>query len=269
MRIFISSDIEGTNGICTWSETERETYAEYAYFASKMTDEVNAVCLGVNEYAPDAHILVKDAHGGGRNIDHARLPLNVVLNRGFSRHPHSMMNLIDPSFDAAIMTGYHSPGYSGGNPLAHTMSGVYRRVTVNGKLASEFLLNYYTSLYYGVPVVMAAGDKHLMSLVKETDPDVITVDTFTGFGASVTSEHPKKTLEKLKYAAKEAVGRAGELKPAVAGKLPKRFSAEIQFREHPQALKASYYPGARRIDDFTIGYECEDYFDFLRMFHFV
>ena len=42
MKVFISADIEGTNGIADWDETEYEK-PRYAYFAAKMTDEVGAV----------------------------------------------------------------------------------------------------------------------------------------------------------------------------------------------------------------------------------
>ena len=45
-RIFISSDIEGTCGICHWDETELGK-AEYEPFRRQMTAEVAACCEGV------------------------------------------------------------------------------------------------------------------------------------------------------------------------------------------------------------------------------
>ena len=72
MKIFISADIEGTNGIANWDETYYGK-SEYKPFAERMTAEVAAVCEGVNEAALGCEILVKDAHETGRNLDHRRL----------------------------------------------------------------------------------------------------------------------------------------------------------------------------------------------------
>ena len=88
MKVFISADIEGTNGIADWDETEYEK-PRYAYFAAKMTDEVGAVCKGINRADSASEIYVKDAHGSGRNLDHQKLPRNVILNRGWARNPYS------------------------------------------------------------------------------------------------------------------------------------------------------------------------------------
>lgn len=271
MKIYISSDIEGTGGIAHWDETDKEArlVSEYTYFAARMSDEVAAVCRGINDFDGNSEILVKDAHGTGRNIDHSKLPENVCLNRGFSGHPQQMMNLLDSTYDGSMLTGYHSPSYCDGNPMAHTMTGAFSRVVINGKLASEFLINYYTSLYFGVPMIFAAGDGRLMEIVKETDPDIITVETMRGFGASVTSPHPKRVQERLQTGAREAVGNAARLKALAAGKLPKHFTIEQRFREHSRAGKAAYYPGAKRVNDHTVAFECDDYMDFLKFFMYV
>ncbi|MCL2702329.1 MAG: M55 family metallopeptidase [Defluviitaleaceae bacterium] len=269
MRVFISADIEGVTGIAHWNETDIEKPSEFAPFAKRMTLEVAAVCEGINDFDAQSDILVKDAHGPGRNIDHELLPENVSLNRAFSGHPHSMMNLIDQGFDASMLTGYHSPGYNNGNPMAHTMSGAYGRVLINGIIASEFLINYYTSLYYNVPMVLVSGDARLMELVKETDPDIITVETLRGFGASVTSMHPGKTRRLLRENARQAMENAGRLKALCSAKLPDVFNAEVRFREHHRANAASNYPGAVSKDAHTIAFTCKDYFDFLRFFQFI
>ena len=53
MKVFISADIEGTNGIADWDETEYEK-PRYAYFAAKMTDEVGAVCWSSTSFLSQA-----------------------------------------------------------------------------------------------------------------------------------------------------------------------------------------------------------------------
>ena len=44
MKLFISSDIEGTAGIVNWKETKPGD--QYGYFAGQMTKEVAAACEG-------------------------------------------------------------------------------------------------------------------------------------------------------------------------------------------------------------------------------
>ena len=264
MKVFISADIEGSNGIADWSESDKD-----AYFNKRMTMEVAAVCKGVNDFNANAEILVKDAHGSGRNIDHELLPDNVLLNRAFSGHPLCMMNLLDSSFRASILTGYHSPAYAGGNPMAHTMTMKYRSVKINELVCSEFLISYYTSLYYGVPLVMVSGDKELCQIVKSTDTEILTVETVCGLGASVTSVHPEKSRIQLRETAKAALNNADRLRSTCTEKLPKSFAVEISFREHKKAFLASHYPNAVQTDAHTILYSCTDFMDVLRLMLFV
>ena len=264
MKVFISSDIEGTNGIASWAETDKN-----AYFNKRMTKEVAAVCEGINDFDSNSVIFVKDAHSGGANIDHELLPENVMLNRAFSGHPLSMMNMIDESFDASMVTGYHSPATSAGNPLAHTMSGKYNRILLNGKACSEFMLSYYSSLHFGVPMVMATGDAVLMQIIKEIDPDILTVETVAGLGASVTSVHPAKSRELLRQTAKKAVENADKLKSKCSAKIPNNFDVEIIFRKHVDAFRASYFPGLSQKDAHTISFATKDFMEVLRLLLFV
>lgn len=263
MKVFISSDIEGTNGVCVWEETEPDKRF-YPYFTDKMSQEVAAVCLGINDAVSDADILVKDAHHFARNLDHTQLPENVRLNRGWSEHPFKMMAGLDTSYDVSMVTGYHSGGGYDGNPLAHTMTMNLPTLKINGILGSEWLMNYYTSLYVGVPMVLVAGDEQLCEFAKSIEPNIYTVATTKGIGGSVTGRHPAVVNRELRETAKEAVANRDKM----TGKLPEHFSVEIQFKEHRNAYKASFYPNATRVDAHTVGYETDDYYEFLRMFHF-
>lgn len=270
MKVFLSSDIEGTNGIASWSETDKKNGGEYNYFAAKMTEEVSAVCSGVGDFDPHAEILVKDAHDSARNIDHAKLPANVKLNRGWPGAPASMVNCLDNTYDAVIFTGYHSPAFTDGNPLAHTISSQrIARILINGVISGEFHIYYYAALAKGVPTVMLSGDKRLTELVREIDPDIITVATVEGYGNSSISGHPQTALSELRTAAKEAVSRSAALKSSVGRKLPRTFDIQITYKRNVDAFKASHFPGVKKIDDMTVGCQCQDFFDFMRIWMFI
>lgn len=81
MKLFISSDIEGTTGITAWDETEWSD-PRSLYFREQMTREVTAACEGAAD-AGFGEIWVKDAHDSARNIIPDRLPENVKLLRGW------------------------------------------------------------------------------------------------------------------------------------------------------------------------------------------
>ena len=269
MKIFISADIEGTAGIAHWNETEPSKGAEYTPFAKRMAREVAAVCEGINAAKKDAFIYVKDAHGSARNIDHELLPENVTLCRSFAGHPDMMMFGIDKTYDGSMVTGYHGPASYNGNPLAHTMAGKYAIITINGLVASEFLINYYNSLFHGVPMVLASGDRVLMAHINDIDKDIITVESMHSTGSSVTSPHPQAVRNMLTDAAKRAVANTAKLKKMCGSKLPKKFDVEIRYKEHMQAFRASWYPGAVAKDSHTITFTTADYFDVLRLILFV
>ena len=80
MKVYISVDIEGAAGITHWDEA-RKTHADYPEFREEMTREAVAACEGAMA-AGAREILIKDAHGSGRNILAARLPECARIVRG-------------------------------------------------------------------------------------------------------------------------------------------------------------------------------------------
>ncbi len=138
MKIFISADIEGSIGVLDGSEC-RYGNEEYEKARRYMTEEVAAASRGA--YSAGAkEILIKDAHGTGRNIIIDDLPEGVEVIRGWSGHPFTMLQDLDATFDGVIFTGYHSGAGIGGNPLAHTISGgVVQEIRINGEKAYKQL----------------------------------------------------------------------------------------------------------------------------------
>ncbi len=264
MKIFLSCDIEGVNGIASWSETEA-THKDHAYFAKRMTEEVKNCCLGLNDNAEVSLIYVKDAHDSARNLDHNELSDNTILCRNWSKAPASMMYGLDESFDATIFTGYHAAACVQGNPLSHTMSLVYNYIKINGINANEFLLNYYVSLHKGVPVIMVTGDKTLCNFVKEIDENIVTVATKDGVGGCAISKHPNVTNKEIRKATKIALENIKKVKM----ELPETFECEVNFRRPEQAFQASFYPNAYAMSDTSVGFKTNNIMDFMTFLLFM
>ena len=196
MRIYISADIEGIAGITHWCETE-SPHPEYNKQAEQMTLEVAAACKGALK-AGATEIMVKDAHGEGRNINHRLLPKETKLIRGWSNHPYSMVEGIDDTYDAVIMIGYHSGADSNGSPISHTMNPTkVRTMKINGQYANEFLIHSYICHSLDVPVVTVTGDEALVLKIREFDPNISTLALQKGFGHENISILPDLALERF------------------------------------------------------------------------
>ncbi len=265
MKIYISADIEGITGIAHWDEAT-EDHAAYAEFRERMTSEVAAACEGAVA-AGATEIFVKDAHGTGRNIFADRLPHEARLIRGWSGHPRCMVQELDESFAALALVGYHSCAASGGNPLAHTMSSsTVARMRLNDAPIAEFHLFAYAAADLGVPTIFVSGDEELCAEVTTRNANITTVSTLCGVGDSTVARHPALLRDEIRAGMERALH--GDL-ATCALPLPDHFTLEIEYHLIPRAYRASHYPGAVLVDDRTVRFEADHYFDVLRAIAFL
>ncbi len=266
MKLFISSDIEGTTGITSWDETEW-TDPRSGYFKEQMTREVASACEGAILAGYD-EIWVKDAHDSGRNINPRDLPENVKILRGWIGDTHNMMggiNLAAEGFEAVAMTGYHSGAANEGNPLSHTMNTDVAFITINGITASEFLINSYTASYYNVPVCFLSGDKSLCIEAKKFIPNITTVATNEGFGNAVLSINPRLAERLIKEGVKSAL-EADVTKCML--KLPDSFTIDVTYKRHTIATSRLCYTGVEKINSVSIRFFTSDWMEALKFFNF-
>lgn len=246
MKVFISADIEGVTGVTSWEETTPGT-PEYTAACKQMTNEVLAACEACNEIGVEK-IYVKDSHDIARNIDITKLPENVVLVRGWTNDPTSMVAGLDESFDALMYIGYHAAASCNGNPLSHTMNTANNYIKINGKRASEFDMHTYVAAYYNVPIVFLSGDKQLCEMSKELCPNIETVAVKEGIGAATFNLNPEYSCKLIKEGVKKGLAK----KDTCRISSPEKFELEINFKEHVRALKASFYPGVKQLDEKTV-----------------
>lgn len=263
-KLFISADIEGVSGIADWKETDVGDF-QSAYFRAQMTREVKAACEAAAE-AEVTDVFVKDAHGSGRSIDPSALPRNVCILRSWTRDPLVMMGGLDSSFEGVFFIGYHSAAGSGGNPLAHTMDTNVQELRINGRPASEFVINAYTAASMGVPVMLLTGDRALCETAKEYNPNILTVPVSEGIGNASVSIHPDLAYDRIKETA-ASVLQADTA--ALAFPLPHSFDVSIVYKQHYRAYRASYFPGARLASPSEVLFSSKKWEDVLTFFLFV
>lgn len=264
MKVYISSDIEGTAGIANWNEAEKD-HGDYKEFRELMTGEVLAAIAGAVA-AGATEIVLKDAHDSGRNILTADLPDCVRIVRGWSGHPLSMVQEIDGSFDALVFTGYHSRAGAEGNPLAHTMNLNIGELRLNGVPASEFHLHGIAAGYYGVPAVFLSGDDGICADAERLNPGIETVATMQGIGRSTFSIAPKLARARIRDGVQRAL--SGN-RAACLMKPPAETAMEVFFTNPVSAYKASFYPGAEHVGNRTVRFVHGDFFEIMRAQKFI
>jgi len=259
MKVFISADIEGVATTTLWDHTT-PSHPSYGPHAKRMTDEALAAVQGAKN-AGATEIVIKDAHGPGTNIDPSRMPSGVTLLRNWSGHPYCMAQGVDKSFDAAMFIGYHSAAGRAGNPMSHTISGGNAYIKINGAYASEFLLYSWACALEGVPTVFLSGDKMLCDDSAGLHPLLVVCPVKDGLGAMTINYSPDdmtaKIAELSETALKQDLGKA-------LVTLPDHFEAEIFFKEHVKAEKASWFPGVELVSANIVKYSSDSFFEILR-----
>jgi D-amino peptidase len=259
-KLFISADIEGSSGICHWDETNLND----TYFRTIMTKEVTSACEGAKNAGFD-EVLIKDAHDTARSIYPDKLPEYAKIIRNWTRDPFCMVSGIDETFDAAAFTGYHAPAFSSGSPLAHTMTTSLQYIKLNGEYVSEFVINAYACALKGVPVAFISGDEYVCEMAKKYIPGITAAPVNKGVGGASLSSHPLMAQEYIKEQMTRAL--SGDYKSCVAA-LPKHFEVEVQYKKQESAYGYQFFPGARLINPYTVGFETDNYYSVLVFLHF-
>lgn len=262
MNVFISADIEGCCGVTHWDEATR-THADYPPFQAQMQREVSAACEGALRAGADT-IRIRDAHGSARNLNPWSLPPPAQLMREWSGHPHMMIQGLDATFDALIMVGYHSPANSGGHPLAHTISGDYAEIRVNGQPMAEFHLFSRMAACMGVPTVVVTGDAGLCALVRAENPAIHTVASGSGHGRALLARHPTMVVDEIR----DTVAAALQHLPTVTAPVGP-FHLQVTYRDQRLAHRGSFYPGAKQTAPRVVTLTTETWLDILRALVFL
>ncbi|MFF7635025.1 M55 family metallopeptidase [Kitasatospora sp. NPDC008050] len=254
MRIFISSDMEGTAGVVDWEQC-RPSGADYGYYRELLQGEVNAaidgaIAGGAREF------LVNDSHGAMANLRPDALAGRARYLSG--RHkPLYMMQGLDASYDAVFLVSYHGSMAGESSTLSHTYNPrAIAEVRLNGVPAGESGINALVALGYGVPVVLITGDEVTAREIRPFCPGAraaVVKSSVSRFAAE--SLHPEEARELIRTAAREAVaGLPGPAAPAIT--LPATLT--IRFRNADLAEQATWISGTERLDELTVTLTDED-----------
>jgi D-amino peptidase len=264
VKLYVSCDMEGTAGVCSWNQCDPGNVHEYPTYRRYMTREVRAAIEGARSAGVD-DVLINDSHWDMRNLLWDELPdddgLRVISGRN---KPYSMGQGLDASFAAAFFTGYHAKAGDAAT-LSHTFSPetIYA-VTVNGTHCSEALLIAALAGSFGVPVVLVTGDRTTVDAATRAMPWAIGVPVKDAIGFSaVSSLTPRAAQEAIREAAREAVGQIDRAKPFVFD-APFELAIETVGVENAEFMELM--PGFERIGARAVRFRAGDYPALLRAF---
>lgn len=253
MKIFISADLEGVNGVVSPGDI---IPGEPGYEAARvlLTEEVNAVAEGLFQGGA-TEITVCDSHEIAQNLRYDLLDERVSLISGFTRDG-SMVHSIDSSYDGLVLLGHHAMFGTQNAVLDHTYDQyMIRELKVNGMQLGEFGLNSLVAAERGVPVIMTSGDDALEREAKALCPDVEVAVVKKAEGRFCAKCLPKAESRRLLTdTARRAVSTIAERRCV---EVPESPVLEITFQQTCMADGTMRVKDIERTGPMTVEYVCQ------------
>ena len=240
MKVFVSSDMEGTAGVVDWEQCVGDG-PEAAAGRRLLLAEVNAAIEGALAGGA-TEIVVNDSHSTMRNLPPAELAGGASYISG-SHKPLYMMQGLDGSFDAILFISYHgSVGAPAG--LSHTYNPrAVVEARLDGAVTGEAGINALVAAHYGVPVVLVTGDRCACEETAALIPGVhgaIVKEHVSRLAAH--SLHPDAACALIRETAQRAVAGAAAAAPPPLGSAV----LEISVRTTDIAEAATWVRGVER-----------------------
>ena len=261
MKIFVSSDMEGTAGVVDWGQCLLGE-PEYEHYRGLLLGEVNAAIEGAHA-AGATEFLVNDSHSRMQNLRPDGLVHRARYLSG--RHkPMYMMQGLDASYDAVFFVSYHG-SMSTSSPLSHTYNPrAIAEVRLDGTVVGESGINALVALGHGVPVVLVTGDDVTAEEAARVSPGVhaaVVKTAVTRFAAD--SLHPEAARELIRAQAEAAVRSLDTARPPAIA-LP--ATLEVTFRNPDLAELATWVEGVARTGASTVSMTDDDPIRLFRRF---
>jgi len=260
MKVFLSSDMEGTAGVVDWQQCVGDG-PEAAAGRRLLLAEVNAAIEGAVSGGA-TEIVVNDSHSTMRNLPADALAAGASYISG-SHKPLYMMQGLDGSFDAVLFVSYHgSVGAAAG--LSHTYSPpVVSEARLGGVVTGEAGINALVAAHYGVPVVLVTGDRCACGETAALIPGVHTAVVKEHVSRlAAHSLHPSRACALIRETAQKALAGAASATPPPLGSA----TLEISVRTTDIAEAASWVRGVERTGPRELRFQGDDLLAVYRSF---
>jgi D-amino peptidase len=258
VRVFISVDIEGCTGIASFSQCTRPNAAYYDWpFARRMLHhDVNAAIRGART-AGATEIVLKDGHGGCKNLLVELLEPGVHLISGANAGRDGMMEGLDGSFEASMLIGYHALSGALHGMMDHALVGGLHRFWINGQEAGEIAAGAAVAGTHGVPLVCVTSDETGCAEASALLPGVSVYSTKRGLSKYAGEMlHPSETGPGIEQAARLGVSNRESMSPY---RVDEPVTLRLAFRTTNEAHLAEQLPDCKRLDGYMLEFTRDNF----------
>ena len=256
-KIFISVDMEGLAGVVNNSDVSASG-PDYQMFRTIMAGETNAAIAGAF-LAGATEVVVRDGHGSKNNLRPTDVDPRATLLRGVSTGPKNMMEGIDSTFAAVVYIGYHARAGTPNAILEHTSTGNVLDVSINGVSLPEGGYNALVAGLYGVPVVFVAGDRAVVTQIRDLLGPIGAVAVKDERNDASLGLSPTRAAEQIRLGVAQAIRNRSSAKRYA---MPSPYTMVLKVKtERP------LYPGAQRVRDCEFSFTSNNLLDVLSAFN--
>jgi D-amino peptidase len=252
VKVYISVDMEGVAGISDWEQCLAGG-DDYQLGRDLVLGEVNAAIDGAVE-AGATGILVNDSHSLMRNLPPGELGGDASYLSGRFK-PLYMMEGLDPSYDAALLLGYHAAMPTPG-VLSHTYNPrAIANVTLNGTVTGEAGINALVALAHGVPVEVITGDQYVGPEAAPFCPGINVIEVKTSISRYAAEHlHPRVARQRIREGVYQALSEPSAAPPVIH--LP--ATLEVQLLSPDMAEQATWLRGVERVASTSVAFTDDD-----------
>jgi D-amino peptidase len=248
MKVYIGTDSEG-QACVTREKDPVNVYGPWQadYIQKRATAETTAAVEAART-AGATEILVHDlgfirgVSPGGLILHYDDLPRGIRIAQGGA----PLHRVIDASFDAVILLGFHAMAGVEDGVMAHTFSSAeIENMWLNGRRIGEIAVFALQYGLFGVPVVMVSGDEAGCQEAQEWLGDVEVAAVKKGLGTHwAISLHPADADDLIREKTKAALGRVKDFKPF---SMPPPFELRVDCFTEEQAQKRAKEEGSELV----------------------
>jgi D-amino peptidase len=252
VKVYISVDMGGVAGISDWEQCLAGG-DDYQLGRDLVLGEVNAAIDGAVE-AGATGILVNDSHSLMRNLPPGELGGDASYLSGRFK-PLYMMEGLDPSYDAALLLGYHAAMPTPG-VLSHTYNPrAIANVTLNGTVTGEAGVNALVAMAHGVPIEVITGDQYVGPEAAPFCPGLTVVEVKTSISRYAAEHlHPRVARQRIREGVYQALSEPSAAPPVIH--LP--ATLEVQLLSPDMAEQATWLRGVERVTSTTVAFTDDD-----------
>jgi D-amino peptidase len=235
-KVYVSTDMEGCSGITSSEQVASDEGKQL------MAGDMNA-CIEGCFAAGATEVVVRDHHGGGRNVNPESIDQRAKLIQGET--PEKRFKDIEDSV-AMIFLGYHAKALTPGGTLAHSYSSAsIQGMWLNGREVGEIGVDAAIAAEYKVPVVMVSGDDKACGEARSWIPGVVTCETKTGTGPQSADLVPvEESRRRITQVTKEALAKRQEIRPIKID-----YPATIRWDYLPKGSLRTHNPAFKPFDN--------------------